>query len=43
MHVEVTNHGFNDTQSNAVFHFVKRHGQQVQMLLWLHTAISRRT
>ena len=32
------NHGFDDTQSDAVLHFVKRHCHQLQML-WLHAAL----
>jgi len=35
----ITNHSFDDTQSNAVLHFVKSDCQQVQMLRRLHMAL----
>jgi len=37
----ITNHGFDDAQSNAVLHFVKSHCQQLQRLL-RHTVFSSR-
>ena len=35
----ITNHSFDDTQSNAVLHFIKSDCQQVQMLRRLHMAL----